>query len=226
MSNLFVTSTGTEIGKTIISDLLVKASLKNGESVGYYKPVASGCQSSEWGYRSPDEIHLIERTPLDPSDVHSTFRFEAPLSPDKAAERENSSIRVEDVLEEYRSLSQNYNRLIVEGIGGVAVPFSIDYDVTDLASDLELPAVLVASSHLGTISHTRTAVNYLRDGGVSTAGILLTPAEGRDIEETNRDHLRDFYPDKPIRLVPERDDDNEEAIVETIHDVFLGSSKQ
>lgn len=221
MQNFFVSSTGTEIGKTIVSELFVNTLLRHDASVGYYKPVASGCESSEWGYRSPDEIHIIEETPLEPSQVHATYRFDAPLSPDKAAEREDASIEPGNVIEDYSDLSDRYETLVVEGIGGVAVPFSPDYDVSDLAADLDLPVVLVVSSHLGTISHTRTAEAFLDQHQVETAGILLTPAKGRDIETTNRDHLREFHPECPVRLIPDLATTDVESVYETIEETFL-----
>ncbi|MFB6345563.1 MAG: dethiobiotin synthase [bacterium] len=221
MTGFFVTSTGTEIGKTIVSELFVNGLLRTSSSVGYYKPVASGCKSSEWGYRSPDEVEMIQTTPLEPDDVHSTFRFDAPLSPDKAAEREDRSITIDPILDEYEALKQQYDHLIVEGIGGIAVPFSPTYDVSDLAADLGLPVVMVVASGLGTISHTRTAVNYVNQNNTGVSGILLTPHTGRDIETTNRDHLKEFYPDRSIRLVPEFDENTREQAVDLIHESFL-----
>lgn len=220
MNDFFVTSTGTEIGKTIISELFVKTARDRDGTVGYYKPVASGCESTDWGYRSPDEAHIIERTGLSPSAVHASYRFDAPLSPDKAAEREDASIDPETVLADYSDLRDRYDSMIVEGIGGVAVPFTPDYDVSHLAADLDLPVVLVVSSHLGTISHTRTATTYLQQQNVAPAGILLTPKEGRVIESTNKQHLEEFYPDTPIRLVPEVESTGNETLTELIADVF------
>lgn len=220
MSGYFVTSTGTEIGKTLVSKYLVKASSRNG-TTGYYKPVASGCESTDWGYRSPDEAEIIDGTGLAPSDVHASYRFDAPLSPDKAAEREGESIDPDRILEDHSTLSDQYQTLIVEGIGGVAVPFTRDYDVSNLASDLALPVLLVASSYLGTISFTRTAMTYLAQVDVEPTGILLTPREGRDIETTNRDHLREFYSNPSIRLVPDVSETDGSSLVQLLEETVL-----
>jgi len=115
------------------------------------------------------------------------------------------SLRTSRVLDTWRERRARYDALVVEGIGGVAVPFSPKTDVTDLASRLNLPLALVVSSGLGTISHTRTAVTYLRQAGVHTHGVMLTPGRGEDIEITNRDHLREIYPDRPVELLPRFD---------------------
>jgi dethiobiotin synthetase len=199
----FITSTGTEIGKTIVSTLFVNDLERDYSRVGYWKPVASGCEESPYGYRSPDEIEIIEDTGLSPDQVHSTFRFDAPLSPDKAAEREDRQIKVDPILERWRNLKDSYEALVVEGIGGVAVPFSPNYDVTDLIGDLSIPPVLVVPSVLGTISYTRTAESYLSNQETPSQGIFLTPKKGRSIETTNQNHLSEFYPNKFVELLPD-----------------------
>ncbi len=203
----FVTSTGTEVGKTIVSWLLVNDLYREYDRVGYWKPVASDCDESPYGYRSPDEIEVIEETQLTPDDVHATFRFDAPLSPDKAAEREGRTINPDRVISGWSDLTESYEALVCEGIGGVAVPFTQNFDVTDLVAALKLPTIIVAPGDLGTISHTRTAENYLRNHSTFARAILLTPETGRSIETTNRNHLQEFFPDKTIRLVPDVHED-------------------
>lgn len=205
MERHFVTSTGTEIGKTFVSCLLLRSLRNQYDSIGYWKPVASGCEETEYGYRSPDEVEVLDRTELSPEEVHATYRFDAPLSPDKAAEREERFIQPGRLREEWIDIQNDYRALVVEGIGGVAVPFTPDYDVADLAQDLEIPVLLVVASRLGTISHTRTAQSYLRTHDSGASGILLTPSTGEPIEQTNREHLRSFYPDRFVELLPELD---------------------
>lgn len=208
MEHHFVTSTGTEIGKTIASTLLVRSLLEDHGTVGYWKPVASGCAESPYGYRSPDEVEVLERTRLEEEDVHSTYRFGAPLSPDRAALREDRSIHPETLESDWENLRDRYEALVVEGIGGIAVPFTENYDVADLIAHLGIPVLVVVASRLGTISHTRTALHYLRSHGPDGDGILLTPGDGEPIETTNRDHLREFFPDHFVDLLPRLDPEN------------------
>lgn len=214
--SFFVTSSGTEIGKTVVSTLLVQSLSADYESLGYWKPVASGCESGSYGYRSPDEVEVIKNTSLNSDDVHASCRFDAPLSPDKAAARESRQIHPDEVLTEWGHLQNQYDALVVEGIGGVAVPFTQDYDVTNLAADLSIPTLLVVSTKLGTISYTRTARSYLEDHDVPCNGILLTPAIGESIESTNRNHLRSFFPDHFVELLPDidREDDSAESLID------------
>lgn len=209
MEHHFVTSTGTEIGKTLVSALMIRSLHRDHETVGYWKPVASDCEDSAYGYRSPDEVEVLDHTPLKEEDVHSTFRFDAPLSPDRAALREDRSIDPNRLESEWEDLHDRYEGLVVEGIGGIAVPFTQDYDVADLIAHLEIPVLVVVASRLGTISHTRTTLDYLRSHGPEGDGILLTPADGESIERTNRDHLREFFPEHFVDLLPRLDLENE-----------------
>lgn len=213
-----MTSTGTEVGKTIVSGLLSRAM---DSPAAYFKPVASGCRDGNWGYRSPDEEYMLERVGLPEEHVEAGFRYRAPLSPDKAAEKEGERLRLASIVKRCRTFLQRYPRVVVEGIGGVAVPFNFNQDVADLARELDLPTVLVVSSRLGTISHTRTAVSYLEQNRVSTDGILLTPRDGEPIEKTNRDHLREFYPDRPVELLPRVDGTESISEASRIMDEFL-----
>lgn len=202
-SSFFVTSTGTDIGKTVATRAMAEVFTAEEESVGYFKSVASGCEPSEWGYRSPDEVEMISAGGLDPDDVTASFRFNAPLSPDRAASRENKQFTVEDIMDKWKPFRESYDRVLVEGIGGVAVPFNESEDVVDLIEAMDIPAVIVVQSTLGTISYTRTAMHYLRDRQCDVRGILLTPEEGRDIEQINREHLQSIYPDAGVQLLPD-----------------------
>jgi dethiobiotin synthetase len=222
LSSVFVTSTGTEVGKTLVSRLIVNQWLGAGHSVGYFKSVASGCEESEWGYRSPDEVHLIEQSDLEPSDVTASFRFEAPLSPDRAAEKEDRAFDIDGIIDELNDFRTAYGRLVIEGIGGVAVPFNQSEDVTDLIDRLAVPVVLVAPSTLGTISYTRTAMHYLNSVQADCRGVMLTPARGREIESINRDHLQSFYPHKTVALLPDLDTTDPSVISQRTNEFLDG----
>lgn len=219
--SFFVTSTGTEVGKTVASTLFVRVLEEAGNAPRYVKPVASGCRNGDWGYRSPDEDQVLAHTGLGTESVRAHLRFEAPLSPDKAAERENRTIDFAALVRDCRGDLQGPRPVVFEGIGGVAVPFGSGSDVTDLIAALSLPALLVVSSRLGTISHTRTAAAYLESEGARLAGILLTPGDGDPIEETNRDHLREFFPGIPVRLLPRARDREHPGEALEVSEAFL-----
>lgn len=206
-SSIFITSTGTEIGKTVFSRAVLECWNNHGIKTGYFKPVASGCEDSDWGYRSPDEVEMLQKETVPEARVEAGVRFEAPLSPDQAARREGRVCSLEQPLRTWNKIRSQADRWVVEGIGGVAVPFNRGEDVKDLIEALELPVLLVVDSILGTISHTRTAVSYLDDVVRAPSGIVVTPDTGKEIQKLNRDHLQSLYPDVPVALLPNWDDD-------------------
>jgi len=221
--SVFVTSTGTEVGKTLVCRACLDILRNDDRSLGYFKPVASGCRDSNWGYRSPDEIEIIRSGTLGSENVSAAFRFRDPLSPDIAAERENRSFDIDKILNDWESIRTSYDDVVVEGIGGVAVPFNNTEDVTNLIERMELPVILVVSSTLGTISHTRTAMSYLEQRNVNVPGIVLTPMKGREIERINRDHLRRFYPERNVELMPQWNKDTvSTAVYRRIESILEG----
>jgi dethiobiotin synthetase len=103
------------------------------------------------------------------------FRFRAPLSPDVAAAREGRSVDF-DVLVEFthNAAAQTTGMLFVEGVGGIMVPLDARRTVLDWMAAVSLPAILVVGSYLGTISHTLTALDVLRQRGISVAAIVVS----------------------------------------------------
>lgn len=203
--DLFVTSTGTEVGKTVISILILHHWIDQGYEPVYWKPVASGCVESDHGYRSPDELEVLRHTPLEANQVEATYRFRAPRSPDVAAEKENRRIDIDPLLADYKD-KQQADPVLIEGIGGVAVPLKEDWDVARFLGRLGVEPILVVKPDLGTISHTRTAVNHLRQAGVEgDPRIVMTPLDGRPIEQDNFRHFNELYPELPVVGVPRYD---------------------
>lgn len=174
MSTLFVTSTGTDVGKTFVMRALIEQLRATGRRVGALKPVASGfdpaaAQNSDTGLL----LHALDR-PLDPAgfDAVSPWRFRAPLSPDMAAARENRRIDFAELVAFCRRARET-DMTLIEGIGGVMVPLDDRHTVLDWIAALQCPVLLVAGSYLGTLSHTLSAALALRESGCIVAGIVV-----------------------------------------------------
>ncbi|MCG7408465.1 dethiobiotin synthase [Paenibacillus sp. ACRRX] len=170
---LFVSSTGTEIGKTIaVSGISAwfKAHMKRPPQV--WKPVQSGVQLGDVIADSYRLKHGGWLTNVPEKEiVSSTFR--APLAPMAAARREQSAISYTSLIEEGRVRMGRQGPLLIEGAGGVAVPFTPSKTMAHLAADLGLPMMIVAAPLLGTISHTVTAIHYARYCGVQEIKVVI-----------------------------------------------------
>lgn len=207
MTGVFVTATGTEIGKTYVTSLLCRHFSHQGLSVRALKPVLSGFEpaaaaESDSGLilralgRPVDEAAIAEITP---------WRFGAPLSPDMAAAREGRSIDFSALVEFCRPADEDV--LIVEGVGGAMVPLTDTKTVMDWIAALDMPALVVAGSYLGTISHTLTTVAAMQNRGVRIAGVVISESESGPVplRETVETIAR-FLPDLPVVPLPRGED--------------------
>lgn len=203
MTTIFVTASGTEIGKTFVTCALVHQLQQNGYRVAALKPVATGV--TEDALDSTDSGVLLKALgrPIDAGQVAavSPWRFQEPLSPDMAAERENRCIPFDDLVAWCRA-DTGADVTLIEGIGGVMVPLDRHHTVLDWIAALEVPALLVTGSYLGTLSHTLTAAGSLQARNVRLAGIIVNESEEQPVapEETVQVLAR-FAADIPIRLV-------------------------
>jgi dethiobiotin synthetase len=184
MSALFLTATGTDIGKTFVAVGLIEALKRRGREVAALKPVASGYE--EWSAPASDPARLLSAlgVPFTEDEIAkiSPWRFRAPLAPNIAASREGRHMDYDGLIGFCRSSAENCaDVLLIEGIGGVMVPIDDRHTVLDWIADLKVPALLVAGSYLGTISHTLTALGALRQRHVPVAAIVLSETEGSSV---------------------------------------------
>lgn len=189
MSALFLTSSGTEIGKTFVARMLLAQLRARGYECSAIKPVISGFdaespEDSDSGLLLQAQGIAVDARSLD---TVSPWRFSAPLSPDMAAERESRCIDYAELLEFCRQRC-TAGITLIEGVGGVMVPLTGRQTVLDWIRDLSAPALLVVGSYLGSISHTLTAAAALRSAGVEIAGVVVnqSPVEPVETHDTAR----------------------------------------
>jgi dethiobiotin synthetase len=196
MRGLFVTGTDTGVGKTVVSAALVAAMAARGEPVRAYKPVVTGLtDEAEIAARGswPADHELLAALAGMSAEEVSPLRFGPAVSPHLAAELEGVRIEPQSLVDHARRLAESSDAsppptLVVEGVGGLLVPFSDDYCVRDLAAELGLPVIIVARPGLGTINHTLLTLAAARAAGLDVRAVVLTPWPERPsaIELSNR----------------------------------------
>ena len=172
----FISGTDTNVGKTIVSAILV-----NKLDAIYYKPIQ--CGLDENGRRDSDIIREI----CENSTVwNETYFFKKPLSPNIAADKEGKKI----LISKFNSkITFNLNKkLIIEGAGGLNVPINDEKLVVDLVSFFKLPIILVCRTSLGTINHTLLSINLLKYKKIKLHGLIFV---GERIKET-QDTIKKF----------------------------------
>jgi dethiobiotin synthetase len=177
MSAYFVTSTGTDIGKTFVTAGLIRYLRQSSQPVAALKPVVSGYDSSVVETSDPAVLLRALERPVSADEIAAIapFRFRAPLSPDTAAAREGRSIDFDELVGFSRdAVAAHKGLMFIEGVGGIMVPLDAERTVLDWMAALGLPVILVVGGYLGTISHTLTALDVLTKRGLRIAAIVVS----------------------------------------------------
>ncbi len=189
MTAVFVTSSGTDIGKTFVTAGLVRHLRRAGRAVSAIKPIVSGFDPDATAGSDPGILLEALGRPVTPEEIAriSPWRFQAALSPDLAAEREGRAVDFKAVVDfSQRAVAAAGGTLLIEGTGGVMVPLDSRHTVLDWMTALRLPLILVVGSYLGSMSHTLTALHVVAQRNLSVAAIVVseTPASPVPLDET------------------------------------------
>jgi len=160
MKALFVTGTGTEVGKTLVS-----LGLCLHFKADYWKPVQTGA----------DKDDLFIKKFLPDKKIHAcSYDFKKPLSPNQASQKEGRQILLDKIQPPKSSF------LIVEGAGGVLVPLNEKEMLIDLIQKLNFPVIVTAKSGLGTLNHTLLTLEALKTRKIKTLGVILSGSFHKD----------------------------------------------
>ena len=173
-AGLFVTGTDVGVGKTLIAGAIAKILTDNGQKVGVFKPIATGCKRSWDGLISDDTDFLsyCANSELPLSTITPVSYLTAAL-PIVSAARERNPIDFDRIAAAYKQICENNDIIIVEGIGGVRVPLTMEFDLLDLAVEFALPVVIVARPNPGTVNHTLMTIDCIRAAKLKIAGVVI-----------------------------------------------------
>ena len=187
---LVVTGTGTDIGKTYVTGLIVKCLRDAGFAAGYYKAALSGAEVAADGTLLPgDALHVARVAGLDAADVTVSYVYRDAVSPHLAAQIEHRPMDFAKVAEDYRRAKERTDYLTVEGSGGIICPLRWDDDehvvLDDLAVRLGLVALVVADAGLGTINAAVLTAEHLHARGIPLRGFIFNNWQGGLMQEDN-----------------------------------------
>jgi len=192
---LFITGTDTDVGKTYVAAMIVKALRARGCRVGVYKPAASGCFDQGDRLVADDAVRLWEAADR-PCDLDQVCpqKFVAPLAPHLAAREEGKRLDAELLRRGIAACRHRSDVVVVEGAGGLMSPLGEDEYVADLAWEFGYPLVVVSRNTLGTIHQTLATLVVAATfrQGLHVAGVVLNnvdPAAEDASRRTNRDEL-------------------------------------
>lgn len=178
MKSIFITATGTDVGKTFVTALLVKKLRDNDINCGYYKAALSGADLVENELIPGDAKYVCDIAGLKtkPSDLVS-FIYKTAVSPHLASEIEGNPINIEKVKADFEKTKAIFDYAFVEGSGGIICPLKLSGNecimLTDVIKTLGLDIIVVADAGLGTINYTVLTISYARAMGINVKGIIL-----------------------------------------------------
>lgn len=192
----FVTGTDTGVGKTHIASALVRHFANEGRKVTGMKPVASGCELSEYGIWqgqlvNDDVVALYEASSVKaPLELINPYHFAPAIAPHIAAEQAGEQIDLDLIVRSYHLLAEMAETVIVEGAGGFLVPLNARQTLADLAVRLNLPVILVVGMRLGCINHALLTVEAVKARGLTLAGWIANRIDpDMSVFEENLDSL-------------------------------------
>lgn len=213
---IFVTGTDTEIGKTFVSCLLLRAASRLGYRALPFKPVASGGVGDD----NPDVDALREASGCElPAAEIAPYTFAPPIAPHLAAREAGVEIDLRKLGKRFRRLRDDADLLVVEGVGGWAVPLSESAMLSDLVRGLDLPVILTVPIQLGCLNHALLSARAITADGLRLFGWIANCPAPNDRSPALIDTLTSkLAPSRLLAVV--RQDDGPDSVLPLIHELI------
>ena len=173
---IFITGTDTGVGKTLVTAALALHLKQRGHSVGIMKPIETGVSPAQENQSTAARLRSTIKSE-EPLGAIRPYALKLPVAPLTAAQAEGQTINPETIRKVYRLLSNQYDHLVVEGVGGVLVPITAHVMVTDLIKQLRLPVVVVGRSGLGGINHALLTIETLQRRKITVLALVLNQTQ-------------------------------------------------
>ena len=217
---IFITATGTDIGKTYVSGLIAKHMKDKGLNIGYYKAALSGSHDVS----DSDAWHVKEKAELpDSYNEMVSYTYKHAYSPHLAAQIEGNPPDIDVIKKAYDDISAKHDYMIVEGSGGIICPIRYDDNkkifLEDIIKELNIPSLIIADAGLGTINATVLTIEYMRNKNLKINGLILNRFEtANEMHDDNKKMIEEMTGIKIIGVVIDGilklDDKNIETLFE------------
>ena len=183
---VFITGVGTEIGKTYFLQKLAQHLTSIKQNFNIIKPIASGIEIDDQNSDCAIILKILNQK-LTTKNIKkiTPYCFKAPISPNMAANLENSPINFEQLVnfcqKNIESSKKNNQNLLIEGAGGLMTPITNNKTFLDLIKALNVPIILITTNQLGSISHTLTYYNYAQSQKIKIHQVILNQVEENQI---------------------------------------------
>ncbi|NOU58222.1 dethiobiotin synthase [Marinifilum caeruleilacunae] len=208
MSIYFVAGIDTDAGKSFATGLMAKYLHSKGVDVVTQKFAQTGCKGISEDIQTHRNLMGIDLMDVDRDGTTCPFVFDYPASPHLAAEMQNKTIDLEKIEHSTKTLNDKFELVLLEGVGGLNVPITLDYSLLDYLEEKRYPTILVSSSKLGSINHTLLSLEILQKRNIPLHGLIYNhfPADSefilKDSVKVFEHYLNKMNFDCPIVEIP------------------------
>lgn len=200
---IFITGTGTDVGKTFVTGLLVKKLKENGIHAAYYKAAMSGNERTGEGSLIPgDAMHVKTVSGIDqPVEQMCPYIYETAVSPHLASRIEGNPVILKEVVKGFEAVCRQYDYVTMEGSGGILCPICFDERelwLEDVIRQLGLSSLIVADAGLGTINSVVLTVEYMRMKELPVKGIIFNHFHPGDRMEEDNLRMCEYRTNLPV----------------------------
>ena len=190
----FVTATGTDVGKTFVTALLVKKWRDSGIDAGYYKAALSGAEfrDGKWVAGDADYVKRIANLP-DTQEQLVSYVYKEAVSPHLAARKEGNPVELAKVKADFEAACARHKFIFAEGSGGIICPIRYDAQkifLEDIIKTVNLPILVVTTAALGSINACVLTVEYARSRGLDIRGLIVNRYGSSGNLEMEDDNIR------------------------------------
>ena len=200
---VFLTGTGTDIGKTYIAGLIVKKLAEAGKNPAYYKAAMSGNDRREDGSLIPGDALFVQKTSGISQSLEEMcpYVYENAWSPHLASRVEGNPVDLEVVRKGFLETTDKYDFITMEGSGGILCPLCFDerrIQLEDVIREFELSSILVADAGLGTINSVVLTVEYMKVHSLPIKGIIFNHYHPGNIMEDDNIFMCEHMTGLPV----------------------------
>lgn len=222
---IFITGTGTDVGKTYVTGLIVKKLKESGMNAAYYKAAMSGNERTEEGMLLPGDAQYVKTV----SGIEQSlacmcpYVYDAAVSPHLASRIEGNPVMLQEVVKGFEEVCRQYDYVTMEGSGGILCPICFDERelwLEDVIRELGLSSLIVADAGLGTINSVVLTVEYMRAKGLPVKGIIFNRFHPGDRMEEDNLRMCEHRTKLPVLACVEADSGTLDMEIEKLTSVY------
>lgn len=222
---IFITGTGTDIGKTYVTGLIVKKLAQAGCKPAYYKAAMSGNNRRPDGSLIPGDALFVKECAGIEQDMDSMchYVYENAYSPHLASRIEGHHVEMQVVRQGFYALVPQYDYITVEGSGGILCPICFDeakIQLEDVIKDLHLSCIMIADAGLGTINNVVLTYEYMKANNLPVKGVIFNNYHPGNVMEDDNIRMCQYMTKLPVLAKVQPGDTQLDIDVELLKNLY------